>query len=104
MPIERQQEIISQFSTNLFWDMDYAQIDLDKYPGHIIQRVLEYGEWNDWCIIRSYYGLDKIVECCQRLRTLDPRALSYICCISHTKPESYRCYTFAQSNPTLWNS
>lgn len=104
MSKQQQQELIGQFSTNLFWDMDKSLIDLDKFPGHIIQRVLEYGQMGDWRIIRSYYGVEKIVECCRKLRTLDPKALSFICCISHTDKTTYRCYNFAQSFPTPWNS
>ena len=40
----------------------------------------------------------------KRLRTLDPMALSFICMLSDTNKEDYRCYQFRQSNPTLWNS
>lgn len=104
MPLDKQKQIIDQFSPNLFWDVDKSQIDLDKYAGHIIQRVLEYGRMCDWHIIKSYYGIDKIVECCRQLRTLDPVALSFICCISNTNKTTYRCYSTAQSSPTLWNS
>lgn len=104
MPLEQQQQLIQCFTPNLFWDVDPSEIDLDKYPGHVIQRVLEYGQLSDWRLIKSFYGMDKIVECCQKLRTLDARALSFISCISHTPKESFRCYTFAQSFPTLWNS
>lgn len=69
-----------------------------------IQRVLEYGEMQDWRLINKIYGLPKIVEVCKGLRTLDPVCLSFICAISHTKKEDYRCYRIRQSNPTLWNS
>lgn len=102
--MQQHQELIDKFSKNLFWDVDKSMIDLDKYPSHIIQRVLEYGKLEDWRIVRAYYGLDKIVECCRKLRTLDPKALAFICCISHTDKTTYRCYNFAQSCPTLWNS
>ena len=71
---------------------------------YIIQRVLEYGQMNDWRLINKYYGLQKIVEECKQMRTLDPVCLSFICTISHTKEEDYRCYHFRQSFPTLWNS
>ena len=27
-----------------------------------------------------------------------------ICAMAETKKEDYRCYTFRQSHPTLWNS
>ncbi len=104
MSIREQQRFITRFSKNLFWDIDETQINLDTCPMQIIQRVLEYGQLSDWRIIREYYGLSKITECCQQMRTLDPKALSFICTISNTDKRSYRCYNFAQSFPTLWNS
>lgn len=85
-------ECIDRFSKILFWDIDLNEADMDKYPAHFIQRVLEYGTMDDWRLLRSYYGLHKIVEECKHLRTLDPVCLSYICAISHTNPEEYRCY------------
>ena len=95
---------INLFSTNLFWDVDPSEFQMDKCPEQVVSRVLECGEWSDWCVIRDYWGLEKIAEICKRLRTMSPQALSYICCVTHTKKEDYRCYRFAQLNPTLWNS
>ena len=97
-------ECLSKFSNNLFWDVDTSLLAMNTHSAFIIQRVLEYGQMNDWRLINSYYGLDKIVEECKQFRTLDPVCLSFICTISHTKPEQYRCYHFRQSTPTLWNS
>ena len=97
-------ECISRLSKMLFWDMDMEQADMDKYPRHIIQRVLEYGTLEDWRIIHSYYGLDKIVEECKQMRTLDPICLAFICAKSNTKEDEYRCYHTRQSFQTLWNS
>lgn len=76
---------------------------MDTCPSQIIQRVLEYGTMDDWRIIRSYYGIDKIANICSKLRTLDPVALSFISSISHTDKKEYRCYRTRLSNPTLWN-
>ena len=95
--------LTDKVSQTLFWDVDRRQIDFDKQAAFFIQRVREYGEFNDWKAIVSYYGLPRIVEECKQLRTLDPVCLSFICCISHTCPEEYRCYHTAQSNPTPWN-
>ena len=81
-----------------------SQADMDQHPSQIIQRVLEYGGMKDWRIVLSYYGLDKIVAVCKTLRTLDPVCLSFICAISNTKKEDYRCYRFKQLSPTRWNS
>lgn len=74
------------------------------YAMFIVQRVLEYGNIADWRYIRSYYGLKKIVELGKRMRTLDKKALSFLCTLSNTKKEEYRCWHFKQSTPTLWNS
>ena len=97
-------ECVKKLSKVLFWDIDIKQADMDKYPAHFVQRVLEYGNMDDWRLLRAYYGLDKIVQVCKGLRTLDPICLSSICPISHTNIEDYRCYHFRQSFPTLWNS
>ncbi len=88
----------------LFWDIDTSNFDIDRSAGWIIQRVLEYGDLNDWNIIEKHFGIDKIVSYGLNFRTLDPVALSFLCFISGINKESFRCYHFAQSNPTLWNS
>lgn len=98
-----ERECITGLSKVLFWDMDKEQVNMDACPSQIVQRVLEYGTFEDWVIIRSYYGLDKIVEVCQKLRSLDPVALSFISGISHTGKKEFRCYHTRQLNPTLWN-
>ena len=102
--MSQQEEYISKLSLYLFWDIDITKADMDTCPAQIIQRVLEYGQWEDWQLIRSYYGLDKIVSICKSLRTLDPKALAYICCISNTSKEEYRCYHESLRNPTIWNT
>ena len=88
----------------LFWDIDTRNFNIDENAAWIIQRVLEYGTMKDWMILEDHFGVDKIVSYAQTLRTLDPVALSFLCFISGTKKEDYRCYHFAQSFPTLWNS
>ncbi|MBR1546484.1 MAG: hypothetical protein IJ633_06800 [Prevotella sp.] len=98
------QEYINSFSPNLFWDVDSSTLSMDDHSRFIIQRVMEYGQMRDWRLIYRYYGLDKIVEECKQIRTLDPVCLSFITTISHTNKEDYRCYHFRQSFPTLWNS
>ena len=97
-------ECIEQLSPNLFWDVNPSELQMDDNKGYIIQRVLEYGQMKDWLLINHYYGLDLIVEECKKLRTLNPVCLAFICTISHTSEEEYRCYHFRQSYPTPWNS
>ena len=53
-------ECLQRFSPNLFWDANPSELKMDESRGYIIQRVLEYGQMNDWKLINLYYGLDLI--------------------------------------------
>jgi len=86
----------THFSNNLFWDVSYDDIDFENHAGFIVQRVLEFGDYQDWLLLKEQYGLDKIVSLAKQVRSLFPEALSFICAISHTRPEEYRCYTQKQ--------
>lgn len=100
---EKQQYTLERFSPYLFWDMDKEQIDLDVSSTQIIQRVMEYGGMEDWRLLKSYYGLKRIVQSCQQLRSLDPRVVAFLCCISHVTKESFRCYHNTQSPHPHWS-
>jgi hypothetical protein len=93
-----------KFSENLFWDVDERELDMEQHPAFVIQRVLDYGVWEDWTQIRSYYSMQTIKDAAMNFRTLEPKALHYIALYTDTNIEDYRCYKLAQSHPTLWNS
>lgn len=93
------QECIQGFSDYIFWDVERNSIDLASNAPFVIQRVLEYGQIGDWKLLLGYYGMDKIVRVSKRLRTLEPRALSFISTVSQTPVEQFRCYNTRQSNP-----
>ena len=92
------------FSPHLFWDVDPAKFDIDRNDAWIVQRVLEYGNMEDWKIIEDYFGVDKIVSLALNFRSLDPVARSFLCFLSGKKKEDFRCYRIAQLYPTPWNS
>lgn len=90
---------ISAFSDYLFWDVPKENIDLDAHAPYIVQRVLELGRMEDWELLVSIYGIKRIAETTKKLRTLEPKALSFISLISHTPKEEFRCYTTKPSFP-----
>jgi hypothetical protein len=92
-----------KLSPHLFWDVNIEELDVDRFPAFVIQRVLEYGCWEDWVLIRSYYPLQTIVEEAMNLRVLSQKALNYIALYTNTNKRDYRCYKLAQLNPTPWN-
>ena len=90
-----------RFSDYIFWDVERDSINFIEHAPYVIQRVLEYGQINDWIALLGLYGLPKIVEVSKGLRTLEDRALSFISTISQTPENEFRCYTIRQSNPKL---
>ena len=96
-------DIIDRFSPYLFWDVDKSTLDMEAHALYIIKRALEYGQVQDWNIIKDYYSLPVIVSYARQLRELEPRALTYLSAISNTPIQTFRCYTTRQSNPRHWN-
>lgn len=90
------------YSPNLFWDADLEQLDFDANKKYVIQRVLERGAFTDLQIAFKYYGANVIIEIARNLRTLEPRALSFIARIANLPKESFKCYTAKQSSQAPW--
>ena len=98
-----EREFIHSFSEYLFWDVDKDSIDLEANAPYVVRRVLELGQLNDWNLLKSWYGIQKIASIAQNLRTLEPKALSFISAVSSLPKESFRCFTTRPSTPTHWS-
>lgn len=94
---------MNHFSSNLFWDINPDNIDIEEHASFIVQRVLEYGTIEDWNYILSYYGISRILSIALQLRSLDPKALSFISAFTKTPRENFRCYTTKQLNQQHWD-
>ncbi len=94
---------ISNFSKHLFWDVDPAKLDFEKDKKFIIQRVLQYGFYNDWLLIKETYGLEKISEISVKIRDLDDKTANFVSLICKIPKDQFLCYTIQQSIPKHWN-
>ena len=101
--MQRRQINPNDFSNHLFWDVDKTKLDLEKHQTFFVQRVLEYGLIADWHLIVKYYGIRRIGEISTKLRSLEPKSLSFISALSKIPLEKFRCYTTKQSIPPHWN-
>ena len=94
---------MNHFSSNLFWDINPDNIDIEEHASFVVQRVLEYGMMEDWNYILSHYGISRILSITLKLRSLDPKALAFISAITKTPRENFRCYTTTQLNQQHWS-
>ena len=92
-----------KFSKHLFWDVEEAELDMDKHREFIVERVLDYGFMNDWVVIKEYYSLENLAKIAKNIRSLMPKSLAFIAAVTNTQIIDYRCYKLAQSNPPHWN-
>lgn len=95
---------ISDFSPHLFWDVDMSKFSLEKYPEFMIERVLEYGNLNDWNLLKQFYGKETIKKVSLNLRSLNPVTLSFLSTIFEIDEKEFRCYTNTLSDLNYWNS
>jgi len=96
-------KILELFSKHLFWDIDIKNIDIQKHKKFIIKKVLQYGTYNDWKIIRELYGQDTIITISKTIRDLDNKTISFLSVISDTPKSEFICYTTKQSTQQHWN-
>jgi hypothetical protein len=87
----------------IFWDTEMSQLDYEGNANAIIVRVLERGNMDEWNEIKRYYGHEKIKEAALKARYLPKKVLAFISSIYNIPITQFRCYTWRQSNPILWN-
>lgn len=69
---------IEQFSKDLFWDIDIAELDFKKSMPQIIYKVVEYGKLEDWKLLQQVYSLEEIKTTALELRSLDAVSLNFL--------------------------
>lgn len=94
----------SEFSANLFWDVDPEELDIGRHMKYVVARVLEFGTFEDWLLLYRRLTLPAIIEIAQSIRSLDTKAIVFLSSIGHVPRESFRCYTSKPSIPTHWIS
>lgn len=93
---------IPAFSGYLFWDTNKDTINFEENKAYVIERVLSHGMLSDWYELKALYSLDTIKKVVLQLRYLDKYSLHFCAAYFDTPINQFRCYNYAQSNPTHW--
>lgn len=96
-------EIVNQFSKHLFWDVNRLHLDLEKYDAYVIKNVLEFGFYEDWKVLLSYYGMERILKTAKTLKDLDVKTVSFLAVKGKVSKDEFLCYTIKASTPPHWN-
>ncbi|MEI6489649.1 MAG: hypothetical protein WCP52_11845 [Bacteroidota bacterium] len=90
------------FEKRIFWDVDFDNLDYDKHPNWVIERVFDRGDVEDIRQCRRYYGDEKVREALTSAKFLNKSTVYLACAILENNLTDYRCYITAQSNPQHW--
>ncbi len=89
-------------SKKAFWDVDFAKLDPEHYALFIMQKVFNYGPWDDQVAVLRYYGTERIKKEIVRASYLREPVLSFLCTVLDLKKQDFECYTAKQSHPLPW--
>jgi len=92
------------FSRHIFWETDFDAIDWKKKEGYVIEKVVEYGNLEDWKLLKQLYGMDKIKEAVLNARYLRKKTSHFFSQIFDEPIENFRCYTSQPLNQELFPS
>ena len=90
-------------SHKAFWDVRFNDIDFEKHSLHVMEKVFNYGTWNDQVAIMKFYGLDRMRKEIVNAGYLHKPVLSFLCTILHLQKTDFKCYIKMLSHPLPWN-
>ena len=65
---------------SLFWDTDVKNIDPVKNKGYVIERILRFGDFDDYYWMRDKYSTEEIKNVILKERSdLDPKSVNFWC-------------------------
>lgn len=90
-------------SKKAFWDVSFEDVDFQKSSLFVMEKVFNYGTWNDQVAIMKYYSLPRIRQEIVKSTYLRKPVLSFLCTILHLQKTDFKCYNQMQLNPLPWN-
>lgn len=92
-----------KLNKSLFWDTKIENVDSDKHARFIIERVMTRGLLNDWFVIKSYYGFEKMKAEVVNIRSMDKVTLNFCSQYFDIPKTEFRCYNTKPFIQKLWN-
>jgi len=76
MIVERRIENLSKFK-NLFWDIEVAAVDIDRYDLFIIERILDFGRIQEINWLFDRFPIETIKKALYSRRGLSKMSFSF---------------------------
>ena len=83
----------------LFWDCDFKQINSEEHKDIIIQRVVDFGTWDEFLALVEYYGHEVVSGSLMNNAELSERGMYFTSHYFQKKVSEFKCYIKKQSIP-----
>lgn len=90
-------------SRTAFWDVDFDQIDFQEKDLFVMEKVSNYGTWDDFIKVIRFYGVNRFKERIVFAAYLKKDVLNFICVAFDLHINDFKCYTRRQSQNQPWN-
>jgi len=87
----------------MFWDTNYDELDQRLNRSLIIQRVIDYGTWEEFNKMLDFYGLETVTKEAKANRELSDHAMYFLSHYLGEKIDDFICYTRRQSSPVRFH-
>ena len=83
----------------LFWDSDHSLIDNSEHKDLIIQRVVDFGTWEELMDVLKFYGEEQVISSLLENTELSERGVYFSSHFFGKKLTDFKCYIKRQSIP-----
>jgi len=81
-----------QFRKELFWDINFSTLDIEKHKNLIVERVLSFGNLDEFNYLLSLYSYQTIKQINTQLGYLDPKTIAFVSGFFKIDKMKMRCY------------
>lgn len=76
----------------LLWDVDIDKISINDHAKFIIERVLEYGDKEEFLWLKKTYSVEQIVETIKKSKRLSAKTVNLFAKIYNISLEEIECF------------
>jgi hypothetical protein len=93
------QELFAQFSPHLFWDVDTSQLVWPRDELFLFERVMTYGNYNDWQLLKSLVTKQVIQKLARKANRLDSFSRSFLHTYYEVPYQEMQCIQKQSAHP-----
>lgn len=83
--------MLNKLNKNLFWDINFKELDYKKNVDFIIERVLNFGDEKDFYILKKNYSLKKIKNIAKKSNYSNKKTINFWSLIFNIPLKSFLC-------------